>query len=560
MQRLRAPAAAPTLLIPGGAESAAGGLHATDGEEVDLETQQGGAGLEQALNVVRQHARLIATCFVLTLVVAFAYSEHEAKRYTATAALVFGSEAVNQQAAGLPAVDSSDDPAQQNTNLKLVELGGTATRTARTLGRGMTKQQVSESVSASAPGESNIVDVSATASSPALAARIATTYAEQFVSGQQQGSQDYYLSALRLVEGQLASIPASERTGQAAKVLDEREQSLRILAALPGDVRVAQMASVPTSPSSPSVKRDTLIGGLLGLMLGLAWAFGLERFDLRVRQPKELEALYGLPLLGVVPEDAVVPPSSTRPGEPLASRPAAVEAFQLIRARLRYFNVDRELRTLLISSPSSGEGKTTVALNLARAAATTGSRVLLIEADMRRPTVAGRLGLRAGPGLCDLLTGAVSLERVTQSYIAENPKKVDLGVIVAGAKCPPSPSLLTESQAMETLLEHVHDEYDLVIVDTPELNSVTDAFPLLRKVDGVIIVGRAGSDRREAALLRETLQGTGARILGVIANDFGADRVSPYADVPLRAHATPRATTPLPAGAVPTSQAAPVAN
>lgn len=525
-----------------------------------MDTEQGGLSLEQLLGVVRQHGRLIATCLVLTTLVAFVYAAHESKRYTATAALVFDNEGLAEQAAGLTAVGSNDQPAEQNTNLKLVQLGDTAERTAHVLGEGITKQQVSESVSASAPGESNIVDVSASSDSPAMAAKIANTYVQQFVKGEEDGNLAYYVSALRLVEKDLAGIPASERDGTAARALEERAQSLRILAGLPTDVRIAQTAALPTSPSSPSVMRDTVLGALLGLILGMGFAFGIERFDTRIRHPKELEGLYRLPLLGVVPEGAVIAPSATRVGEPLASTAPAVEAFQLIRARLRYFNVDRQLRTLLVSSPSSGDGKTTVALNLARAAVISGSRVLLIEADMRRPTVAGRLALRAGPGLSDALIGAQPLERVIQQFgLGDGPDKPRLDVIVAGATPPPNPTLLVESQAMEAVLEQVVEDYELVIIDTPELNRVSDAFPLLRKVDGVIIVGRAGCDRRDAAELQQTLLGTGAPLLGIVANDFGAERLSPYGEVPLHAPMPSRAAG-APLAGVAASQPAPATN
>ncbi len=289
-----------------------------------MDKEQGSTGLEQTLEMVRGHVRLLGVCLVVAALAAYVYSKHEVARYTATASLVFNNEGLDQQAAGLPVVSSNDQPAQQNTNLKLVELGDTASRTAQRLRDGLTKQQVAESVSASAPGESNIVDVAATATSPVLAANLANTYASQFVDEQQTSTFAYYASALRLVNNELSSLNEAERSGTAGRVLQEREQSLKILARLPAGVRVAQTAAVPTSPSSPSVKRNTLIGALLGVVLGFGFCFLLERLDRRIRDPKELEALYELPLLGVVPAGAVSPASSTSRGEYLVSSPEAV--------------------------------------------------------------------------------------------------------------------------------------------------------------------------------------------------------------------------------------------
>jgi hypothetical protein len=158
------------------------------------------------------------------------------------------------------------------------------------------------------------------------------------------------------------------------------------------------------------------------LLIGLAVAFLLERLDRRIREPKDLEAVYGLPLLGVVPESAALARSARRGGKPQAALPPnEAEVFHLIRAHLRYFNVDRELRTLMVASAAPGDGKTTVAQHLAGAAARMGSRVLLIEVDLRRPTLAKQLNIPAGPGLADVLIGAEAMSDAIQSIPLDPP-------------------------------------------------------------------------------------------------------------------------------------------
>jgi capsular exopolysaccharide synthesis family protein len=176
--------------------------------------------------------------------------------------------------------------------------------------------------------------------------------------------------------------------------------------------------------------------------------------------------------------------------------------------------------------PAPGDGKTTVARHLAAAAARMGSRVLLLEGDLRRPTIAQQLDLPSGPGIADVLIGSVALGEAIQSVDLESPSGQSgsaraLDVLVAGAALPPNPGELIESHAMERLLEQAKSTYDLVVIDTPPLTAVSDAFPLLRKVDGVVIVGRVGRNRRDVAeRLHETLTGAGAPLLGVIANGF----------------------------------------
>jgi capsular exopolysaccharide synthesis family protein len=494
-----------------------------------MDIEQSNLGIEQILSVLRRRAIWIALCFVVATGAAYGFSKFETKKYTATASLVFNNNQLGQQVAGLPVASSNNQIAQENTNLKLVELGDMAAKTAHLLGQGLTKTTVDEALTVSSQGESNIVDIAATAKSPTLAADIANTYATEFVTEQQNSNHAYYASALALVNKQLAVLSPKEKAGTAGLALQDRAQSLGVLAELRnGNVQVAQAATVPTSPSSPKTARNTAIGAVLGLLLGLTVAFLLERFDRRIREPKDLEAVYGLPLLGVVPESPALARSTRNGGAGRALMPNEAEAFHLIRAHLRYFNVDKELRTLLVASAAPGDGKTTVARHLASAAARMGSRVLLVDADLRRPTVAQQLDVSSGPGLADVLIGALSVHDAIQAVALEQPSGEGKGgrtldVLVAGAALPPNPGELIESRAMEVLLEGVKSVYDLVVIDTPPLTAVSDAFPLLRKVDGVVIVGRVGRNRRDVAeRLHQTLAGAGAPLLGVIANGFKA--------------------------------------
>lgn len=508
-----------------------------------MDTEQTNLSLEQVAGVLRRRAPWILLCAVLVTAAAYGFSKHQTKQYTATASLVFSNNQLGQQVAGLAVASSTSQQAQENTNLKLVKLGDMAAKTAAVLGLGLTKQKVSANLSVSGEGESNIVNVSATATSPELAASIANTYSKLFVTEQQNSNHAYYASALALVNRQLAVLSPQQRAGTAGLALEDRAQSLGTLAELRnGNVQVAQTATVPSTPSSPMVSRNAFLGAVVGLLLGLVVAFLLERFDRRIREPKDLETIYGLPLLGVVPESAALSRSTRGKKNVREALPASeAEAFHLIRAHLRYFNVDRELRTLLVASAAPGDGKTTVARHLASAAARMGSRVLLVEADLRRPTVAQQLDIRSGPGISDVLIGAVALSEATQTVDLDSPSANGggarmngaggrtLDVLVAGAALPPNPGELIESHAMESLLEQVKSTYDLVVIDTPPLTAVSDAFPLLRKVDGVIIVGRVGRNRRDVAeRLHETLTGAGAPLLGVVANGFKSGRLGSY--------------------------------
>ncbi len=489
-------------------------------------------GLEQTLNILRRRAPLIALCFVLVAGSAFVFSKQQTKKYTATASLVFDNNQLNQQVAGLAAVDNNSQQSQQSTNVRLVELGDAANQTATLLGQGLTGKQIQGDLSISAQGESSIVEVAATASSPKLAADIANTYANQFVAGQQSATHKYFNAALALVNKQLAALSPQQQSGPQGLALQDRAQSLAILAELQsGNVQIAQAATVPTAPSSPKVARNTVLGGLLGLLLGLALAFLLERLDRRIKQPEDLERIFQLPLLGMIPDSPAYPRhTSQHKGEGLAPLPAReIEVFRMLRARLRYFNVNRDLRLMLVTSADSADGKTTVVQNLAEAAASTGGRVLIIEADLRRPSIADRLSLSRAPGLAEVLIAASTVEdaiQITQVAAAISSASTatgsSLSVLTAGTP-PPNPVELIESRAMERLLEWAGKSYDLVLIDTPPLSVVPDAIPLLHMVHGVVIVSRLGKSTREgAARMREELSSLGAPMLGVVANGFKA--------------------------------------
>lgn len=494
--------------------------------------------LEQAMRIVRRRVPLIVLCVVVVAGAALVYSKHQTKMYTATASLAFSYDPLSQQIAGLQG-PSVNQLAQQASNLELVKLGDLAAKTASALGDGLTPEKVSEGLSISGQGESSVVDVSSTNASPVLAADIANVYTREFVREQQSSNRQSLKVELALVNKQLAALSPAQRVGADGLTLQQKAQTLRLLAGLGyGNVQVAGEAIAPAAPSSPKTSRNTELGVLLGLLIGLGLALLLERLDRAIKGPRDLEEIYRVPLLGVAPSSGTLARAGRRPlgsDEAVPVLPSAeAEAFNLIRAHLRFFNVDRSLCTVLVGSPTSADGKTTIARRLAEASARVGARVLLLEADLREPTLAKELGLGAASGLADVLIDALPAESAIQSIDLLSPDgrgstARTLDVLVAGSVRPPNPAELIESHAMAALLERVESAYDLVVVDTPPLAAVSDAIPLLTKVDGVVIVGWVGRSRRDAAeRLHRVLDGSGARVLGVIANGVKAGRATSY--------------------------------
>jgi capsular exopolysaccharide synthesis family protein len=295
---------------------------------------------------------------------------------------------------------------------------------------------------------------------------------------------------------------------------------LQILGAMQNNTQLAEAATVPTAAASPLIKRNALLGVVLGLVLGFALAFLTDRLDRRLREPEDIEQAFGLPMLGLIPHS------------PLGAGPAGgganvdLEPFRMLRAHLRYFNVDRELRVLLVTSSRPGEGKTTIARGLAVAAASMGTRSLLIEADLRKPALTREFKLESSLGLSGSLVdhakpfgASVQHVNLDSSTNGDADGRV-LDVLPAGVT-PPNAAELLESHMMETLLAWARERYELVVIDTAPLSVVADAIPLMTRVDGVLVVSRLGLSTQDGSEhLRERLDSLGAPMLGVVINDM----------------------------------------
>jgi Mrp family chromosome partitioning ATPase len=483
--------------------------------------------IRRILDVIRRRGLWAVLCIVLAAGAAFGLSKHQTKKYTATASLLFNSNQLAQQIAGLSI--SVTGPAEQNNNVKLVAVGNVAAKTARRIGRGLTAQKIDESLSIAQQGETNIigessiVDLSSTMTSPSLAAEIANTYARLFVAEQRRSNRQYFTSALAIVTKQLAALPSSQRFSTAGVALQSRAQALSLLAELQyGGVQVANNAEIPTSASSPSAKKDTAIGAILGLLVGVALMLALERADRRVREPKDFESVYRAPLLGAIPESKSLRSKGQGAlGQGLALSPAQVESFSLVLAHMRSFNRGRDLGAVLVTAVGAGDGATTIALGLAQTAARTGSRTLLLEVDLRQSGLARRLGIESGPGLQDVLSERVDVYQAcrTLTFDGSGVGVQSLDVLVSGVAPESVSGALLDGRRMAALLSTVRSTYDLVIVDAPPIASVSDAFPLLGGVDGVVVVDAPGRNRRDAGeYLREILDKSAVPVLGVVAN------------------------------------------
>lgn len=272
---------------------------------------------------------------------------------------------------------------------------------------------------------------------------------------------------------------------------------------------VVGTAVAPTSPSSPSRALWLLVGGLVGLLVGLAAAAARQRADHSIHSPAELEELAGAPVLGAIARDKAA--ADTPLITSLGTHHPRFEAVRILRTNLQFVDIDRDHKVITVTSAVPGEGKSTTACNLAIALAQTGVRVALVEGDLRRPRVAEYLSLERSVGLTTVLVGRVPLEAGLQQ--ASTP---GLDVLTSGA-LPPNPSEILQTSAMSAVVADLREAYDVVLIDAPPLLPVTDASLLASISDGALLVVKHGDTGREAVVSAAArLNAVGARLLGTV--------------------------------------------
>ncbi|MCS5723239.1 polysaccharide biosynthesis tyrosine autokinase [Herbiconiux sp. CPCC 203407] len=332
--------------------------------------------------------------------------------------------------------------------------------------------KLARQVTASSPVDTVIVEISASDTDPRRAAEIANAVASSFQS-------------------------------TVAELVPPNAEGIE-----PVKVTVLQQAVIPGSAYTPNVPLNIAFGGLIGLALGIAAAVLRETLDNRIHNERDVEAITDAPIIGGIAYDARTPQNplivKDDPRSPRA------ESFRTLRTNLQFVNVG-ESRSFVVTSSIPGEGKSTSAANLAIVVALSGQRVLLVDADLRKPKVASYLGLEGAAGLTDVLVGRAQPNDVIQRWGETN-----LYVLPAG-RIPPNPSELLGSKAMVALIASFENSFDTVLFDAPPLLPVTDAAILTNNTSGALLMVAAG--RAHKAHVRgaiTTLANVGAKVAGIV--------------------------------------------
>jgi succinoglycan biosynthesis transport protein ExoP len=289
------------------------------------------------------------------------------------------------------------------------------------------------------------------------------------------------------------------------------------------NVRVLERAIVPGIPVRPRPVQNLFLGLMIGLGTGIALAFAIEALDNTLKTQQDVEQFLGTPVLGLVPVIGGSPGAEAlQQGDNLRERDlgvfldpksVAAECCRSIRTNILFMSPDRPLKTMVVTSPSPQEGKTTTAINLGVTMAEAGGRVLIVDTDMRRPRLHRSFGVPNQTGISSVIVGKATLEEAIKHTDVPN-----LDVLPCGP-VPPNPSELLHTDRFGVVLAEMAKLYDRIILDSPPTSAVTDPAVLGNLADGVVLVIKAGETTREAAMhARRQLATAKARLFGVVVN------------------------------------------
>jgi Mrp family chromosome partitioning ATPase len=475
------------------------------------------ATLRDYLHVVQRRKWIILQAVVLVPLAAVLFSLHQEKLYEAQAQVLLSAQNLAAQLTNTQSTGINLQPDRiAQTQAGVARVPTIAQRVVdRVPEARLTADEFLQSSSVSTSPNADLLGFKVTNHDPWMARRLVDVYARQYTIYRRQLDTAAIQTALKSVNARIKELAQTGgRRGALYASLVERQQTLATMEALQTSNAAVVKQADAAAQVQPRPKRNGILGLALGIVLGLGLAFLWEALDTRVRRAEEIgERLGGLPLLARIP----VPGRRLRADEKLVmlEEPTGVqsEAFRMLRTNLDFVALDRDLKTIMVTSAVEQEGKSTTIANLAVALARAGKRVVLVDLDLRRPFIDRFFGIR-GPGLTQVALGHASLdEALVRIAIAEpgaetlngngNGNGNGKGSLLRGVlevlpsgPIPPDPGEFVGTQALGEILEELRDRADVVLVDAPPALHVGDALRLSTRVDGILLVTRMKIVRR----------------------------------------------------------------
>jgi len=489
--------------------------------------------LREFLRPISVRKWLITFIVVAATALTYVYTERKPDQYTASTQIFL-------EASQLDALLYGTAPGQQDdrsivNQAALLDTRSVAKEVAEQLKLKGDPAALLASVAIVPRSGSDFIGITAAAGTATGAANLANAFARAFITLRAADVRTAIGSAVEATRKELDATNPTEENRGARETLQTRLRRLEVVSSLPsGTAKQVDRAIAPGIRTAPRPRQTALFAFAISLVFSILAAFGLERFDRRMRRVDQIRPAYHAPVLAALPR-------SSRPGDDTGGLELADEFREVVRGlrtNLQLAQVDDPIRTLLVTSALAGEGKSLLVRNLSLAYQEAGMRVAIIECDLRRPTMAQLMNVAPEPGLTDVLVGdcdlggavqAVAVRAASSTAIAvgaggsANGQAHGLGhltVLTAGDQ-PANPPTILGAQRMLNVLATASEHNDIVIIDSPPLLAVADTLPLLAMVDGTIIVARMGVTNRSAARRAVEIidRVPGANVLGVVAND-----------------------------------------
>ena len=458
-------------------------------------------GLAHYLHLLRRGLWIVVLTTALAAGAAVYASMRETSLYRSSADVFLNTQNIASTLANVPApsTDPVRDAATQADLARTPVVARRALKLAR-LPESRAQSLLASSSVSSAP-DADILTFSVTDHSARLAERLAEDYAVAYTQYRRELDTAAIVGARREIQTQLSKLKASgQAQGSLYASLSGKDQELRTMEVLQGSNALLVRSAVGAVQTQPRPKRNGALAAVLGLMLGVGLVFLRNALNTRVRTAGEVQSRLDLPQLGRVPE----PPRRLRAGtgivmlaDPLS--PAA-EPFRILATNLDFVNLERNARTIMFTSAMRGEGKSTTVANLAVALARGGRRVVLVDLDVRKPSLEDLFGLGKRPGLTTVVLGNASLDSVLAPIPLLDPRaaveRVTNGAtsgmveVLPVGPLPPNPAEFVGSHALAALLAELEQRADIVLIDAPPILDLSDAITLSARVDGLVVVTR----------------------------------------------------------------------
>ncbi len=501
--------------------------------------------LRQYVTLLRKWLWLIILCTLLAGVTAFIVSRNSQKIYQASTTLMVNQAANPSVTAGYQDILTSERLARTYSSLLVSR--PVLEETAAQLG--ISAEGLQRNITVTPVRDTQLLNIKVEGPDPVLAADIANTLPLVFIEQNRIWQLGRVIESRASVEEEIDNtLNDIARTQEALQAATDEETRTRLEASLAqyrttysnlvtsfqqaklaetqsiNNIVVADSAVVPVNPIRPRTSTNTLLAAVVGAMLALGAVFLIEYLDDTIKNPDDISRVSGLSTLG-----AIARLKETGGARQLIAwlrtKAPESEAYRTLRTNIQFSSVDKPIRTLLITSSSPGEGKSTTTANLAVVLAQTGQRVIVVDTDLRRPVQHKVFGVPNNTGLTTALLNGDKI--VLDGHL--QPTEIENLHVLTSGPVPPNPSELLGSHRMAKLIETLAEQADIVLFDSPPALAVTDAAVMGRQVDGVLLVADAGATREPAlANVTAEMRKIGANVLGVALNRLDTRRGGYY--------------------------------